>query len=40
MDILQSGEAIENCLELFTECFLGVFDLSSVETYCCAENFR
>lgn len=31
MNILQSGESIEDGLELFTESLLGVFDLSGVE---------
>lgn len=31
MNILQSGESIEDSLELFAESLLGVFDLSGVE---------
>jgi hypothetical protein len=32
MNILQAGESIEDGLELFTECLLGVLDLTGVET--------
>lgn len=33
MDVLQSREAVEDCLELFGECLCGELDFSSVEAF-------
>lgn len=39
MNILQPRKSIENRLELLAESLLGVFDLSSIETYLAKEDF-
>ena len=39
MNVLQSGESLENRLELLAKSFLGIFDLPSIEPYPAKKDF-